>query len=359
MPPSSASDRPTDPDSSTYRNRLLLRIGRWALGLGASVTSTYLGVCFAAVLVYSVAFPPVTGVQVQRGVQSLVLGVSHDRQYKPVPLSQIARPLPLAVVAGEDSRFFAHGGIDWSAIGEAMEDAWTKGRLRGGSTITQQLVKNLFLTTHPTPVRKALEVPLTYGTELLLSKQRILELYLNVVEWGPGIYGVQAAAEYHFGTNVQSVTRWQAAGLAASLPNPRVRRPESAGYDRTRILRRMNILDPLPLPSAGPTQRSRPTAASPDTAERTPSPDTARPDSPVAGALSDSVSRADSLIQSDTLPPADSLPQADTLAPTDSVPAVDSVPGTDTVSSSDTVRDLPSDSLRPNREPVQDSAGTR
>lgn len=320
--------------------------------MGASVASTYLGVCFAAVLLYSAVFPPLTGVQAQRAVESFVLGVSHDRQYEPVPLSKIARPLPLAVVAAEDSRFFAHRGIDWAAIGEALEDLWGKGRLRGGSTITQQLVKNLFLTTHSTPVRKVLEVPMAYGTDLLLSKERILELYVNVVEWGHGIYGVQAAAEYHFGTDARSLTRWQAAGLAAVLPSPRARRPASAGYDRTRILRRMNILAPLPLPSAGPARRPRAAASSPDTAEPPPSPDTTRPDSPAAGALPDSVFPSDRLLQSDTVTRTDSLPPADTLSPTDSLP------DTDTTSTGEPIRELPSDSLQPEREPVQDSADT-
>ena len=215
-----------------------------------SATATYLGACCLALIVYIGAFPPLTGVQLQRSIEATVSGSDHGRRYEPVPLSRIDRNLPLAVVAGEDSRFFLHWGIDWTEVGNAIE-AYRRGEpLRGASSITQQLVKNLFLTTHSTYLRKALEVPLTFAAELLLSKRRILELYLNVIEWGPGVYGAEAAVQYHYGTSARHLTRRQAARLAACIPNPLVRRPQTVGRYQYVILRRMAQIGRLPLSSA-------------------------------------------------------------------------------------------------------------
>ena len=220
-------------------------------------TITYLGVCGLALGVYSAVFPPVTGVQLQRQIEGFWTDASLPQRYDPVPLRDIADALPQAVVAAEDSRFFEHRGIDWSMVQEALEEYQNGEDLRGASTITQQLVKNLFLTTHSTLVRKALEVPLTYAAEFILSKRRILELYLNVVEWGPGVYGAAEAAAYHYGQSPASLTRAQSAALAACLPNPRVRRPQTMGWYQRIILRRMSTLGPLPLSTlrAPSTQR--------------------------------------------------------------------------------------------------------
>lgn len=209
--------------------------------------AAYFGGCFAALLIYAVVFPPVTGIQLQRAVEASFTGESGLEAYAPIPLAAMDPDLPRAVVAGEDSRFFKHRGIDWKAIDEALEEYRRGKDLRGGSSITQQLVKNLFMTTHRSYLRKAMEVPLTYGAELVLSKQRILELYLNVIEWGPGIYGAEAASQYHYGTSADRLTRAQAAALAACIPNPRVRRPATVGWYQRIILRRMTRLPPLPL----------------------------------------------------------------------------------------------------------------
>jgi monofunctional biosynthetic peptidoglycan transglycosylase len=170
--------------------------------------------------------------------------------YQPQPLDRLDPDLPRAVVAGEDSRFFLHNGINWKAVGEAIEEYREGEDLRGASSITQQLVKNLFMTTHSTYLRKALEVPLTYAAEGLLSKRRILELYVNVIEWGPGVYGAEAAAQHHYGHSARRLTRAQAAALAACIPNPRVRRPATVGWYQRIILRRMHRLGPLPLSHA-------------------------------------------------------------------------------------------------------------
>lgn len=201
------------------------------------MVATFYGVCALALVAYIELDPWTTGVQLQRRLSA---DPTYEKRYEPRPLSAFDDDLLLAVVAAEDTRFFQHNGIDWKAIGEAIdENSDGDAQRRGGSSITQQLVKNLFLTTHSTYLRKALELPLTYMAELILSKRRILELYLNVIEWGPGVYGAQAAAHYHYGTSADQLSRYQAAALAACIPNPRVRRPASMNWYARIILRRM------------------------------------------------------------------------------------------------------------------------
>ena len=218
---------------------------RTIVAVGVGIVAVFFGVCALALIAYNFADPWTTGVQIQR---RLGADAEYEKRYEPHPLSALSADLPLAVVAAEDTRFFQHHGIDWKAIGEAIEENRDgDAQRRGGSTITQQLVKNLFLTTHSTYVRKALELPLTYMAELLLSKRRILELYLNVIEWGPGVYGAEAAAQYHYDRSAAHLTRQQAAALAACIPNPRVRRPETVGWYRDIILGRMDVLGRLPI----------------------------------------------------------------------------------------------------------------
>ncbi len=208
-----------------------------------SALATYLGFCVFCLLCYAVVFPPTTGVQVQRRVEALASGAAYSKTYRPVPLEKISPALQHAAIAAEDGRFYQHGGIDWQAVRKAMEDNRRRGRTwRGGSTITQQLVKNLFQTTHSSFLRKGLEVPLTYAAEALLSKKRILELYLNVIEWGPGVYGAEAAAQHHYNTPAARLSRRQATRLAAIIPSPRRRHPERMGGYAAQIDRRMRQL---------------------------------------------------------------------------------------------------------------------
>jgi monofunctional biosynthetic peptidoglycan transglycosylase len=138
-----------------------------------------------------------------------------------VPLERIAPVLPATVVASEDARFCSHHGVDWGEIREALEEADDLSEARGGSTITQQLAKNLFLWGGRSYLRKALELPLALWIDLVLPKRRILELYLNVAEWGPsGQFGADAGARYAFGKPARDVSAREAATLAAVLPNP-------------------------------------------------------------------------------------------------------------------------------------------
>jgi monofunctional biosynthetic peptidoglycan transglycosylase len=184
--------------------------------------------------------PPTTAVHIQRHLQALIHGKPYEERYKFVPLSQISPNFQHAVVAAEDARFYEHHGFDWNAIQLAAENDLDGGRVRGGSTITQQLVKNLFFGTGRSFLRKGVEFTLVPVAELVLGKQRILELYLNVVEWGPGIYGAEAACRYYDKIPARGIGRLQSAKLAAILPAPLKRRPEQMGHYSEIILRRMS-----------------------------------------------------------------------------------------------------------------------
>lgn len=137
------------------------------------------------------------------------------------PMENISPHLQLAVIAAEDQNFLNHFGFDWKAIDKAMTHNKRGKRIRGASTITQQTAKNVFLWPSRSWLRKGLEVYFTFLLEMLWSKERILEVYLNVVEFGQGVYGAEAAAQYYFGKTAKTLSPDQAAGLAAVLPNPR------------------------------------------------------------------------------------------------------------------------------------------
>ena len=138
------------------------------------------------------------------------------------PLNRISKDAVNAVIVAEDGTFWTHAGFDWFEFRESMERNMKEGRAaRGASTITQQLVKNLYLSSSKNPLRKLKEWVLTWYMEQTLSKSRILELYLNVIEWGRGIYGIEAASQTYFGKSASMISREEAARLAAVIPNPR------------------------------------------------------------------------------------------------------------------------------------------
>lgn len=145
-----------------------------------------------------------------------------------VPYERISSHLKRAVIAAEDARFNEHEGVDWDALGKAYETNLKRGKpAKGGSTITQQLAKNLFLSPDKSYLRKVQELAITYMIEALWDKRRILEVYLNSIEWGNGVFGAEAAARYYFGVPASALNREQAARLAAMLPRPKF-------YDRNR-----------------------------------------------------------------------------------------------------------------------------
>jgi monofunctional biosynthetic peptidoglycan transglycosylase len=177
-------------------------------------------------------FPDVTGLaKTNPGSTALIdARKTEPRRQRPavkpfwiwVPLSRVSPSLQRAVIAAEDASFYRHRGFDWEGIRGAATRNWDQGELRrGGSTITQQLAKNLYLSPERNVLRKIHEALITRVLEERLTKKRILELYLNVVEWGRGIYGAEAAARHHFGKTAQDLSPAEAALLAAILPSPR------------------------------------------------------------------------------------------------------------------------------------------
>jgi monofunctional biosynthetic peptidoglycan transglycosylase len=170
--------------------------------------------------------PITTGVQTQRRLEALFSWTDYTKRSTFVPLERISTHLQHAVIAAEDGRFYQHSGIDWQQVELVMQESLEEGEIpRGASTITQQLVKNLFFTTHRNPLRKVFEYTLAPMASFILGKRRVSELYLNIVEWGPGIWGAEAAAQYHFNLHANRLSRDQSSRLAACLPNPRRRRP--------------------------------------------------------------------------------------------------------------------------------------
>ena len=168
--------------------------------------------------------PPTTAVHIQRRLQAWIHHAPYHERYKFIPLSQISPDLQHAVIAAEDTRFYRHHGFDWHEVQIAAQDDLEGERTRGASTITQQVVKNLFFGTGRSFLRKGAEATLVPVAEFVLGKERILEIYLNVVEWGPGIYGAESACRYYDGTAARDIGREQAARLAAILPAPLKRR---------------------------------------------------------------------------------------------------------------------------------------
>jgi monofunctional glycosyltransferase len=183
--------------------------------------------------------PPTTMVHMERRLQAWIHHTPYHERYKFVALSQISPDFQHAVIAAEDARFYQHHGFDWQAIEIAAQDDMEGGRIRGGSTLTQQLVKNLFFGTGRSILRKGAEFTLVPVAELVLGKRRILELYLNVVEWGPGVYGAESACRYYYRISAHDVDREQAARLAAILPLPLKRRPDRMNHYSELILERM------------------------------------------------------------------------------------------------------------------------
>jgi len=226
---------PAIPVQSPRRKGLLRRLIRW-LVIGAALLWL-----LAALMLVTVRWvdPPTTAVHMQRRLQAWIHHKPYREHYEFVPLRQISPHLQHAVIAAEDSRFYQHHGFDWGQIQTAAQEDMEGDRMRGASTLTQQLVKNLFFGTGRSFLRKGAEASLVPVAELILGKRRILELYLNVVEWGPGIYGADAACRYYGLAPARDIGREPAARLAAVLPAPLKRRPERMNNYSTIILGRM------------------------------------------------------------------------------------------------------------------------
>jgi monofunctional biosynthetic peptidoglycan transglycosylase len=222
------------PEPSRAR-RIAARAGKVVLALLVG----YYVLCVALLVIYRFADPPITGVQLERRIEAVFSDDEYRMRKRVVSYERLPRHVPRAVMAAEDGRFLTHWGFDLKEMRNAGSAVFDGEMPRGASTITQQLMKNLFGCTCRNPIRKVYDFALTPPAELILGKQRILELYLNNVEWGPGIFGIEAAARHHYGTGARRLSRAQAAGLAALLPNPRKRTPDNTPEYRSEILRRM------------------------------------------------------------------------------------------------------------------------
>jgi monofunctional glycosyltransferase len=216
----------------------------------ATLLLVILGLIFAlylviAGLIFSLRSfnPPTTAVQMQREVEALLEKKHYNRRQLYVPLSRIAPDLQYAVIAAEDGRFYVHHGFDWLELQKVMHTDLAKKSLgRGGSTITQQLAKNMFLGTERSIFKKGIEFTLVPFFEWFLTKNRILELYLNEIEWGPAVFGAESASEFWYHTTASQLTRDQAARLAAIIPNPLKRVPSREDEYSEEIQGRMKMM---------------------------------------------------------------------------------------------------------------------
>ena len=166
-------------------------------------------------------------------LRDLVLLKGYDRQW--VEFDDIAPVLVQSVMMSEDGQFCSHRGVDWGEMKAVVQDALDGEATRGASTIPMQTAKNLFLWNSRSFVRKAMEMPLAIAADFVWSKRRLMEIYLNIAEWGPGIYGIEAAAQHHFNVPAAKLSRRQAALLAASLPNPYERNAGKPGRGLQRL----------------------------------------------------------------------------------------------------------------------------
>jgi monofunctional glycosyltransferase len=164
----------------------------------------------------------------------------YDRRW--VPLEEIAPVMVHSVIMSEDGQFCTHKGIDWGELNAVIDDAMSGEPTRGASTIPMQTVKNLYLWNSRSIVRKVIELPLAVYFDLVTPKRRIMEIYLNIAEWGPNIYGIEAAAQHHFERSAKNLTRRQAALLAVTLPNPHARNPAKPSAGMRRLAARVERL---------------------------------------------------------------------------------------------------------------------
>jgi len=228
--------------------RFLWRV-TWRAVLLALITLTLLQFWFFANVWYWSVYAPESTAFMRTRLDAMREDGRADAKvyYQWVPYQSISAHLKRAVIAAEDARFTQHDGFDWEGIRKAYEKNLREGEVvAGGSTITQQLAKNLFLTGQRAWWRKGQEAAITVMIEVIMDKRRILELYLNVIEWGDGVFGAEAAARHHFGTAAAAIGPEQAARLAAMVPSPRSYGPgQNTDYLQRRtqvLLARMNAV---------------------------------------------------------------------------------------------------------------------
>jgi monofunctional glycosyltransferase len=195
------------------------RKGHKWLRRAALVVVVLCAALLGSIVLFRFVNPPITAVMVVDKLK----GATLKRQW--VPLDKISPNLRLAVIASEDGNFCKHWGVDWGAVRDAIEQAHSWKGVRGASTISMQVAKNLYLWEDRNYLRKALEVPLSYLMTVLWPKSRMLEVYLNIAQWGPDLYGAEAASRRYFGKPASALTQREAVLLAVALPNPLFRNP--------------------------------------------------------------------------------------------------------------------------------------
>jgi monofunctional biosynthetic peptidoglycan transglycosylase len=220
------------------------------LNIIRKVTLWFFAITFLWVLLFRFINPPISYLMVQRGFERKAEGKDWKIEKSWVDIEDLSNNLKIAALAGEDANFLNHWGFDFKAMGKALEKNQKGKTLRGGSTISQQTAKNVFLWPGRSYIRKAFEAYFTVLIELLWGKERILEVYLNVIEMGDGIYGAEAATQKYFGKSAHSMSKSQAALIIAVLPNPRLWSPARPTrfvyYKQGLILRNMRNLQKLP-----------------------------------------------------------------------------------------------------------------
>lgn len=219
------------------------QIRKWILGVLLTIFGLVFVLPVTFMLIFRVVPPPFTPLMVIR----LIEGEGVERAW--APLEEVSPYVVPAILAAEDSRFCQHAGVDWHEFRQALSDWLGEGRLRGASTVSMQTAKNVFLWPGRSLFRKGLEAYLTGMMEWFWPKSRIIEVYLNVAEWAPGVYGIEAAARHHFGKPAYALTEYEAALLAAVLPNPRrwsAARPTSYIRGRAATIRvRSRLITPF------------------------------------------------------------------------------------------------------------------
>ncbi|MBU3682242.1 MAG: monofunctional biosynthetic peptidoglycan transglycosylase [Flavobacterium sp.] len=209
----------------------------------------FFGISLGLVILFKFVPVPYTPLMLTRSIENKLAGNDMVCSHDWVPIDHISKNLQKAVIASEDGRFLTHHGFDFEAIQKAMENNEQGKKLKGGSTISQQTAKNVFLWQGRSYLRKGLEAYFTVLIELIWGKERIMEVYLNSIEMGDGVYGAQAACEYWYRKDATSLTKIQAAGIAAILPNPRkYKATNSSAYinrRKNRIVKHMGYVGKL------------------------------------------------------------------------------------------------------------------
>lgn len=204
-----------------------------ALRIAVIAIAVFLALPYLFIPIYRFVDPPFSALMLEKAL------LGEEINYEWVDFQEISPNLAKAAVIAEDARFCYHWGVDWNAVGDVLEDLEEGETPRGASTIPMQTAKNLFLWPGQPYLRKALEVPLAYFMTFVWPKQRVVEVYLNIAEWGPGVYGAEAAAQYHFGKSAASLSQGEAALLVAALPNPRRRNAGQPGPQTRRLASRV------------------------------------------------------------------------------------------------------------------------